>query len=155
MLHSIPLNSLVGLRDTPYFKTAHSSTENQAFQKCCPRQIHLKTGVVGCHGTGGSLRLRGYNIKINMEGEMNMLLCLYNLLTGSLVRVLRVQVLFLNRYALLLRRRCALYSVCVNYEIPFKPYNERRFWVRRGRTFPEQLAGGTVCNSICLYAYIK
>ena len=109
----------------------------------------------GCHGTGGSLRSRGYNVKINMEGEMNMLLCLYNLLTGSLVSVLRVQVLFLNRYALLLRRRCALYSVCLNYEIPFKPYNERRFWVRRGRTFPEQLAGGTVCNSICLYAYIK
>src|SRR4029434_1447658 len=70
-----------------------------------------------------------------MEGEMNMLLCLYNLLTGSLVSVLRVQVLFPNRYALLLRRRCALYSVCLNYEIPFKPYNERRFWVRRGRTF--------------------
>ena len=33
-----------------------------------------------------------------MEGEMNMLLCLYNLL--SLVSVLRIQVLFLNRYSL-------------------------------------------------------
>src|SRR4029434_9610546 len=54
---------------------------NGGFQKRCPRQIHLKTVVVGCHGTGGSLRLRGYNVKINMEGEMNMLLCLYNLLT--------------------------------------------------------------------------
>jgi len=31
------------------------------------------------------LRLRGYNVKINMEGEMNMLLCLYNVLTGRLV----------------------------------------------------------------------
>src|SRR4029434_1238275 len=64
-----------------------------------------------------------------MEGEMNMLLWLYKLLTGSLVSVLRVQVLFLNIYALLLRRRCALDSVCLNYEILFKPYNERRFWV--------------------------
>src|SRR4029434_9080499 len=90
------LNSLVGIHNTPYFKTAYSNTENHAFQKRCPRQIHLKTVVVGCHGTGGSLRLRGYNIKINMEGEMNTLLCLYNLLTGSLVSVLRVQVLFLN-----------------------------------------------------------
>src|SRR4029434_4664546 len=81
----------------------------------------LWTGTFGCHGTGGSLRSRGYNVKINMEGEMNMLLCLYNLLTGSLVSVLRVQVLFWNRYGLLLRRRCALYSVCLNYEIPFKP----------------------------------
>src|SRR4029434_2152097 len=76
----------------------------------------LWTGTFGCHGTGGSLRSRGYNVKINMEGEMKMLLCLYNLLTGSLVSVLRVQVLFLNRYPLLLRRRCALYSVCLNYK---------------------------------------
>src|SRR4029434_11252601 len=103
------------------FKTAYSSSENHAFQKHCPRQIHLKTLVVGCHGTGGSLRLRGYNIKINIEDEMNMLLCLYNVLTGSLVSVLRVQVLFLNRYALLLRRRCELYSLYLNYEIQFKP----------------------------------
>ena len=57
----------------------------------------LWTGTFGCHGTGGSLHWRGYNDKINMEGEMNMLLCLYNLL--SLVSVLQVQVLFLNRYA--------------------------------------------------------
>src|SRR4029434_9232423 len=42
--HSIPLNSLVGIQDTPYFKTAHSNTENHAFQKCCPMQIHLNTG---------------------------------------------------------------------------------------------------------------
>src|SRR4029434_3365254 len=96
MLHSIPLNSLVGIHDTSYFKTAYSNTENHAFQKRCPRQRHVKSLVVGCHGTGGSLR--GYNVKIKMEGEMNMLLCLYNLLTGSLVSVLRVQVLFLNRY---------------------------------------------------------
>src|SRR4029434_11014061 len=104
------LNSLVGIHNTPYFKTAYSSTENHAFQKRCSRRIHLKTGVVGWTGetdalrrsraSRGSLRLRGYNVKINMEGEMNMLLCLYNLLTGSLVSVLRVQVLFLNRYAL-------------------------------------------------------
>src|SRR4029434_3460048 len=51
---------------------------------------------------------------------MNMLFCLYNLLTGSLVNVLRVQVLFLNRYVLLLRRRCALYSVCLNYECKYR-----------------------------------
>src|SRR4029434_9298129 len=99
----------------------------------------LKTVVVGCHGTGGSLRLRGYNVKINMEGEMNMLLCLYNLLTGSLVCVLRVQVLFLNRYALRLRRRCALYSVCLidgwkRQRIRFEPYIVQRFWVKPGRT---------------------
>src|SRR4029434_3922321 len=119
MMMMIPLNSLVGIHDTPYFKTAYSNTENHAFQKRCPRQIPLKTVVVGCHGTGGSLRLRGYNIKINMEGEMNMLLCFYNLLTGSLVSVLRVQVLFLNRYALLLRRLCALYLVCLNYECKY------------------------------------
>ena len=64
------------------------------------------------HGTGGSLRSIGYNVKINIEGEMNMLLCLYNL--RSLVSVLQVQVLFMNRYALLLRRRRALYSLCLN-----------------------------------------
>src|SRR4029434_5336357 len=58
----------------------------------------LWTGTFGCHAVGVSWRSRGYNIKINMEGEINMLLCLYNLL--SLVSVLRVQVLFLNRYAL-------------------------------------------------------
>src|SRR4029434_1712534 len=71
-----------------------------------------------------------------------MLLCLYNLLTGSLVTVLRVQVLFLNRYALLLRRRCALYLVCLNdgwewQRIRFKPNIERLFWVRLA-------AGGTI-----------
>src|SRR4029434_1117309 len=94
----------------------------------------LWTGTFGCHGTGGSLCSRGYNVKINMEGEMNMLLCLYNLLTGSLVSV---HVLFLNRYALLLRRRRALYSVCLKdglkHGLNFKPYMERRFWVRRCR----------------------
>src|SRR4029434_6074331 len=131
MLHSIPLNSLVGIHDTPYFKTAYSNTENHAFQKRCPRKIHLKTVVVGCHGTGGSLRSRGYNVKINMEGEMNMLLCLYNSL--SLVSVLQVQVLFLNRYALLQKASTVL--VCLNdgwkrQRRRFKPYMERRFWVR-------------------------
>lgn len=65
-----------------------------------------------CHGTGGSLHSRGYYVKINIQGEMNMPLCLYNLL--SLVSVLQGQVLFLKRYALLLRRRRALYSVCLN-----------------------------------------
>src|SRR4029434_5501451 len=85
---------------------------------------------------GVALRSRGYNFKINMGGQMNMLLCLYNLL--SIVSVLRVQVLFLNRYALLLRRRRALYSVCLNdggerQRRPFKPYMERRFWVKPGR----------------------
>src|SRR4029434_299817 len=94
-----------------------------------------------CHGTGGSFRLRCYNININMEGEMNMLLCLYNL--HSLVSVLQVEVLLLNRYALLLRRRRALYSVCLNdgwkrQGILFKPYMERRFWVRPGRTRSEE-----------------
>ena len=34
------------LHDTPYFKTAYSNTENHAFQKRCPRRIHLKTEVV-------------------------------------------------------------------------------------------------------------
>src|SRR4029434_7786996 len=71
----------------------------------------LWTGTFGCHGTGGCLRSRGYNAKINMEGEINMLL---STIYFSLVSVLRVQVLFLNRYALLLRRRRALYSVCLN-----------------------------------------
>src|SRR4029434_10592836 len=90
-----------------------------------------------CHGTGGSFRLRCYNIKINMEGEMNMLLCLYNLL--SLVSVLQVEVLLLNRYMLLLRRRRALYSVCLNdgrewQRIRFKPNIEQLFWLRPVRT---------------------
>src|SRR4029434_11321251 len=87
-----------------------------------------------------------------MEGEMNMLLCLYNLLTGSLVSVPGVQVLFLNRYALLLRRGRALYSVCLNdgwkrQRIRFKPNIERRFWVRSGRT-------ASWWDNF-LYAYIK
>ena len=65
-----------------------------------------------------------------------MLLGLYNLFI-SLVTVLQVQVVLLNRYALLLRRRRALYSVCLTETRKrrrFKPYMERRFWVRPGRT---------------------
>src|SRR4029434_5337850 len=45
-----PLNSLVGIHDTPYFTTAYSNTENHALQKRCPRWIHLKTGVVAWTG---------------------------------------------------------------------------------------------------------
>src|SRR4029434_4068969 len=100
----------------------------------------------------------GLLVPATMDDELELELMVHkvtNLQFTSLVGVLQVQVIFVNRYALLLRRRRALYSVCLNYETPSKPYNERRFWVRRGRTFPEQLAGGTVCNSICLYAHIK
>ena len=49
-------------------------------------------------------------VKTNMEGEINMLLCLCNLLTGSIVSVLLVQVLFLNRYALL-QKVCTVLGV--------------------------------------------
>ena len=66
-----------------------------------------------------------------------MLLRFFNLFI-SLVSVLQVQIVSLNRYTLFLRRRRAL-SVCLNDRRTrqrrlLRPNIERRFWVRPGRT---------------------
>ena len=80
-----------------------------------------------------------------MESERNVLLRLFHLFI-SLVSVLQIQIVSLNRYALLLRRMRALYSVCLDdrgtirhclrqrRRLSMRLNIERRFWVKPGRT---------------------
>src|SRR4029434_7338966 len=97
----------------------------------------------------------GLLVPATMDDELELELMVHkvtNLQFTSLVGVLQVQVIFVNRYALLLRRRRALYSVCLNdgwewQRIWFKPNIEQRFWLRPGRT-------ASWWDNF-LYAYIK